>query len=165
MLLLLGVIYPLIVLINYFIGGLDIQSALLLATSFSINGLMSVLVAEVLIVAMMFSNQPWLRRYVKAVDTPPSLLNVVEFFVGFSTSISMILMLIFYSSVWDRSISKWVADLADSRFHTIFSTAELSVEAKLEELSSMVSGHSALTLDDGALADLLAEVWEFVKRE
>jgi len=159
-LLLLGVIYPLIVLINYFIGGLDIQSALLLATSFSINGLMSVLVAEVLIVAMMFSNQPWLRRYVKAVDTPPSLLNVVEFFVGFSTSISMILMLIFYSSVWDRSISKWVADLADSRFHTIFSTAELSVEAKLEELSSMVSGHSALTLDDGALADLLAE-YEF----
>ena len=103
---------------------------------------------------------PGCERYAKAVDYAAiAAEHVVEFFVGFSTSVSMLLMLTFYSSVWDRSISKWVADLADSRFHTIFSTAELSVEAKLAELSSMVSGHSALTLDDGALADLLAAVW------
>ena len=155
-LVLLFIIYPLVVLINYFIGGLDIQSALLLASNFSINGLMSVMVAEVLIVAVAFSQRPWLQRYAKVVTTPPSLLSIVEFFVGFSTSVSILLMLTFYSSVWDRSINKWVADLADSRFHTIFSTAELSVEAKLAELSSMVSDHSILTLDDDALADLLA---------
>ncbi len=151
------VTYPWIALVNYFFGDVSVQQALYIATRYSVSALVSVMLAELFIITTTLAPNSRLQWFNEVLNFRPSFVHVVELIIGAFITVSLVLMLSVFWSVWDRDLKQSIADAADTRIQALFSTAELAVTREIRRIDFTLTLASP-RLDTQQMTDLLDDL-------
>jgi len=149
--------YPWMVWANYYFSGTNFQQAVFMATRYSVSSLISVLLAELFIITTTLSSQHGLQWLRDTLNFRPSFVHVVELIIGASITVSLVLMLTVFWSVWDRDVKKSVVEMTTMRMQSLFSTAELAVIREMRRIDSALTLGSSL-LEDTQMTQLLDDL-------
>lgn len=151
------VAYPWITAVNYFFGDVNLQQALYIATRYSVSSLVSVILAELFIIAMTLAPSSRLQWFHEILKFRPSFVRVVELIIGASITVSLILMLSVFWNVWDRDVKQSIGDATDTRIQALFSMAELAVTREMRRIDFTLTLASP-RLDTQQMTELLNDL-------
>ena len=152
--LLIVLAFPFMALLNFSWAGLNAHLSLLLASRYAVNGLFSVVLAEVLILTVKLSEWPSLQAIRKMLGFRPSLLQIIEFVVTISVVVSLLAELLLFWQNLDDSLKTRARADADTRLDALY----LVAEATLTERFAQATVSAEIMREKGLDAKIIPEM-------
>ena len=151
--LLLVVGFPVVSLTCYYVGGLSIQQCALMGARYAVSSLISVLVAEIIVLAVTLSKGDGTLKLRELIGFRPSLVHVVEMIIGSAVTICLLVTLTLFWRSWEESLADVVRSNADFRLNTLFLSAESATDERLALGAQLAAHMHTEASTDGSLSD------------